>query len=449
MKAIVKSILVLFIAIIGLPNVNAQTGAETETRFGSGEDSIRCLRNLSLYQEYYKQESYKDAAGYWKVVYNECPLATKNIYIHGEKMIRHSIEKAESKEEKAELLDSLINMYNKRIKYFDQEGYVTGKKGVHFMRYTEKTTDNFKQGYEYLKKAIELQGKDAGAGVLVTFMNTSRSLYDNEEIEGGQVVDNYATALDIIDANLEKNPKSGSMKRAQEAINDIFEKSGAATCENLTELYKPRFEKNPEDEDLLSLIIKFLEEQGCTDGDFYADVTEQLNEIDPSAESAHHLAKLFYEKEQYEKSVKYYKQAIELQENSKEKAGYYMELAELTYSELEDKQQAREYAREATEADPDNGKPYILIGRMYANSADECGGGDEFKKQTVYWAAVDKFEKAKEVDEELEEEANGYIDSYAPRFPSKEDIFFQNYEIGDTYEVGCWINEATTVRASD
>lgn len=449
MKAIVKSILVLFIAISGLSNVNAQTGAETGTRFGSGEDSIRCIRNLSLYREYYKQENYQDADEYWKIVYNECPKATKNIYIHGEKMIRASIEDTEDEEAKAELIDSLMNLYDKRIEYFDEKGYVTGKKGVRFVRYSEKTVDNFKRGYEYLKKAIELEENNASPGVVVTFMNTTRTLYSNEEIEGGQVVDNYATCLDILDKGLEDKPDNSSLKKAHEAINDIFEKSGAATCENLTDLYKPRFEKNPEDEKLLKRIIDFLEEQDCTDDDFYADVTVQLNEIDPSTESAHHLARLFYEKEQYEESVKYYKQAIELQKNEEEKASYLMELAELNYSKLEDKKQARDYARQATEADPDNGKPYILIGRMYANSADECADGDEFKKATVYWAAVDQFEKAKEVDEELEEDANGYIDSYAPRFPSKEDIFFQNYDIGDTYTVGCWINEETTVRASD
>ncbi|MFO8234880.1 MAG: tetratricopeptide repeat protein [Bacteroidales bacterium] len=448
MKAIVKSIFVLFIAIIGLSNVNAQTGAETGTRFGSGEDSIQCIRNLSLYVEYYKQNNYEDAAEYWMPVYKECPKATKNIFIHGEKMIRAAIEDTEDEKEKATLIDSLMGLYNKRIKYYDEEGYVLGKKGVYFIRYAENSIENFKRGYDYLKKSIELQENNANAGVLVTFMNTSKSLFSNEEIKGEEMVKNYANVLEIIESRLEGSSNSESYQRAYEAVNEIFEKSGAATCENLTELYKPRFENNPEDKELLERIIEFLEEQECTDDKFYADVTAQLNEIDPSAESAHHLARLFYEKEQYEKSVEYYKQAIELQDNDEEKGSYYMELAELTYSKLEDKSEAREYAREAIDADPDNGRPYILIGRMYANSADECGE-DEFEKQTIYWIAVDQFEKAKEIDEDLEGEANGYIDSYAPRFPSKEDCFFHNYDIGDTYEIGCWINESTTVRASD
>jgi hypothetical protein len=85
---------------------------------------------------------------------------------------------------------------------------------------------------------------------------------------------------------------------------------------------------------------------------------------------------------------------------------------------------------------------------MYAESMDQCGG-DQFEKQAVLWAAVDKFIQARQVDESLATEANGYISSYKPRFPSKQDIFFHNYEIGDTYTVGCWINEQTTVRTSE
>jgi hypothetical protein len=117
----------------------------------------------------------------------------------------------------------------------------------------------------------------------------------------------------------------------------------------------------------------------------------------------------------------------------------------LTYTKLNDKPTARSYARKAINADSDNGRAYILIGRMYADSQESCGK-DEFEKQAVLWAAVDKFIQAKNADPDVKEEANGYINSYQPRFPDKKTIFFHNFKLGDTYTVGCWINETTTVR---
>ena len=65
----------------------------------------------------------------------------------------------------------------------------------------------------------------------------------------------------------------------------------------------------------------------------------------------------------------------------------------------------------------------------------------------MYWAAVDKFIKAKTVEPDLTDEANKFIDAYRPFFPDKETIFFYGLKEGDTYTVECWINEKTTVRA--
>ena len=72
---------------------------------------------------------------------------------------------------------------------------------------------------------------------------------------------------------------------------------------------------------------------------------------------------------------------------------------------------------------------------------------EEFDQKAVYWAAVDKFVKAKSVDPQLTDEANRYIEAYKARFPDGETIFFYNYKQGDSYTVECWINEKTTVRA--
>lgn len=90
------------------------------------------------------------------------------------------------------------------------------------------------------------------------------------------------------------------------------------------------------------------------------------------------------------------------------------------------------------------GKAYKLIGDVYASERN-CGSND-FEKKTVYWAAVDKYIKAKQVDPELTDAMDNLISTYSQYYPSKEDIFFYDLKVGDSYTVGCWINERTTVR---
>jgi len=448
MKTSGKLLLTLLIAAITTLHSLGQTGAETGTRFGSGKDSIRCLKNLSLYVEFYKQNNFEDAVEPWTIVYNECPKATKNIYLHGENMLTDAIENAEDQATKQELIDSLMGLYNQRIKYFDQRGFVLGKKGLDFIKYSENTIENFKKGYGYLEESIKLRGNESSLAVLVVYLNTTSTLFQNEEFTAEQMLNNYSQIHRIAQKQLENHPNSSRYQKALETIDKIFEASGAATCENLVGLYKPRFEKNQDDTELMNKIIGLLEDSNCSERDFYLEVKVRLNEVEPTAERAHELAQLFYEKDKMEQSIQYFKQAIDLQKDKKKKSQYYMQLANLSFEELNDMPTARSYARQAIEMDPNNGRPYILIGRMYTESVNQCGS-DDFEKKAVLWAAVDKFQKAKQVDPSVADEANGYINSYKPRFPDKKSIFFHNYQIGDSYTVGCWINETTTVRTSE
>ena len=80
-------------------------------------------------------------------------------------------------------------------------------------------------------------------------------------------------------------------------------------------------------------------------------------------------------------------------------------------------------------------------------SASEIGSGD-FEGRVAYWAAVDKFERAKQIDPSVAGRANELIRTYTPHFPTRENIFFNDYAEGQSYTVGGWINEVTTIRAA-
>ena len=45
----------------------AQKGVDTGTPFGSGEDSVRCITNISLFVPYAKAGNFKDAYEFWLI----------------------------------------------------------------------------------------------------------------------------------------------------------------------------------------------------------------------------------------------------------------------------------------------------------------------------------------------------------------------------------------------
>jgi len=99
----------------------------------------------------------------------------------------------------------------------------------------------------------------------------------------------------------------------------------------------------------------------------------------------------------------------------------------------------------AIQCNPNNGEAYILIGQAYAAYAPNYGE-DAFDHASVYWAAVDKFQKAKSVDPNVADKAQELISTYTPHFPSKEEAFFRSVTDGGKVQIGDWINETTTAR---
>ncbi|MDX1409739.1 MAG: hypothetical protein R3330_16435, partial [Saprospiraceae bacterium] len=89
-----------------------------------------------------------------------------------------------------------------------------------------------------------------------------------------------------------------------------------------------------------------------------------------------------------------------------------------------------------------------MIGKLYASSGPLCGPGRGWDSQIVTWPAIDQFMQARRVDPSVSAEANKWINYYSRYMPSVEDIFQRQLQEGQSFTVGCWIQETTTIRAA-
>ena len=144
-------------------------------KYGDTEDARReCASNLSTMTEFVKIKMYDYAYDAWKQCFVGCPGASKNIYIYGSRILKNKIEKASGEEEADRWLDTLMQMYDKRIEYFNQEDYVLGFKGIDLLKYKP---DSIVRGYGYLKKSLQLGKVKSEEAVCVTFLQASKILY--------------------------------------------------------------------------------------------------------------------------------------------------------------------------------------------------------------------------------------------------------------------------------
>jgi tetratricopeptide (TPR) repeat protein len=293
-----------------------------------------------------------------------------------------------------------------------------------------------------LEDAIETDPRKADATVLPIYMGTTQMLFENRLIDNEEVINAYGMLMDILDERIAAVNRPPDVN-ARETIDLIFKSSGAGTCDGLVPIFTQRVADNPDDANLLTKVLELLDEAGCTDSDLYYNAAENLYQIEKTAESAYHLAEMNYDKMNFDRAEKYYLEAVELEENKNMISSYYVKLATLRLNS-DDYRAARDYAKKAIEANPDNGTAYMIVGNAYSSVKPF---DDELKNQMVYWVAADYFRKAKEKDPGLADRVNEYLNTITGLFPKKEDLFFISIiEEGVPYTVGGWINEQTSVR---
>ncbi len=419
--------------------VTFSASAVVESKFG--EDSVTCVTNISLYREYVKQKNYDDAITPWRQAYNNCPKATKNIYIDGVKIYNYLIMKSKGDNalQKA-YLDTLNTIYDNRIANFGKRDYVLGLKGSDMIKYSFSDVDI---AFGYLKESVESLQNKSKATALYSYFKAATQKFKAKTFTKSEVLEVYAEVSDYLDYNLSKESNSKRFYvKAAENVEKLF--VPFATCEDLIAMFDAKYQESPDDMNLIKRIVKVLDKKECTDANVYFEAATKLHESEPSSLSAYNMGNLSLRKNKSSEAIGFYKQAIEMTEDENEKANSYYGLSG-AYFKSGSNSTARSYAYKALEVKPTWGKPYVLIGDIYAASANECGS-NSFESAMLYSAAIDKFITAKSKDSSVNDFANKKIASYSKYLPSNEDAFFNGFKEGDSYTVGCWINESTKVR---
>lgn len=455
MKAkIIFTLLAISLSFISF-NEDVQGQTYDGPRFG--QDSAKCVENISLYREFYRQwkdskyknESVKDAIGPWRWVLLNCPKGTQNTYVDGVRIMDYLIKKEKDQEKREAYIDTLLSLYDTRIAIYGKEGSTLGRKGVDFYKYRTK---NYEEAYNIFKKSVQLQKNRSQGPIVVYYFRTTVKMVKEGALETSVIVEVYDEVMNIVESNI-KRLEVKSDARSKRFLETWLTVKGNieaefepfATCEDLVAIYQKKFNENQEDVELLKKITGILDKKKCTDHQLYFDATVQLYKLEPSPESAYLIAKMYLIEKNYNEALTYLSEALNMEDA--EKVALACQYMAMCNQQLNNYVEARRNARKSIELNPQNGEAYILIGDLYAASADRCGDNDLTKK-VAYWAAVDKYVQAKRANPEVKETADRRIASYRKYYPTTETIFFYNLKEGDAYKVECWIQENTTIRAA-
>ncbi len=426
-----------------------------------------CNTNLSIYVEHAKVKNYDAAYTPWKMVYDNCPDINWANFAYGERILKDKIDKS-SGAEKDGHIKALLALFDNSLKYFPNKAKLADVvKDKVLLQYDNKmisdeqiygqlneafTKDksNFRDPkalYLYFSSLVDLHS--AGKKELQEVFDAYDDVTEKIEEENKKLTDQITTLLPKEENNTltskEKKQLSAATTNSEsfgKIAGSIDSKLGAlANCENLIPLYEKGFEAKKGDVTWVKRAVGRMFNKECTDDPMFKKLFEAQLTLDPSADAYVYGGTLKQKSGDTNGAVADFNKALQLETDSYKRSNIAYKVA--TIYRRGSKSTARNYAQKAIDANPANGRAYLLIASLYAESANECGN-TPFEKRAIYWKAADMARKAGRVDPAVSSHANQSAASYSERAPTKEMIFTEGMA-GKTVSFSCWVGGSVTV----
>lgn len=414
--------------------------------------------NYIIYKDYIEFENYEEAFELWNKVYKEAPAADgkrNDVFTDGVFFYERLALGSEDSIMKAQYIARIFSLYEEAAScYPETASSIKGQKAFDlFFKYPDMASKF--EIYQLFKEALDEDQSTKQYFVLNPFTSLLVDVYNEGQISKEEALEMSELVQSILKEGLEtcsgKSCESwkiieGYVPQRLEAFETI---KGFYDCEYYINKYYSEFlEDSTNCEVIQTLYIRLSWAECATEDTRYQRLVSAANDLcveDKELKVAYNLLK----EGAFKKAIDAFIEAEVLEETEEDKSKVNFIISKIYYAHLKNFPLARKYALKAAKLRPNWGEPYLLIGRLYASSGPLCGPGTGWDSQIVVWPALDKWNYAKKIDPSVSKEANKLIGQYARFMPSKEDLFFRTLQNGQSFRVGCWIQENTKIRTSD
>jgi len=416
----------------------------------SPPDGLPEAAAYSIFYENYKNDGYESAIRYGRWIWEGMPETIEgysrfNLETNLGRLVTSYSELAKQQEDpslRSAYLDTTDIIFDKVFDGMEEYGFDEYKwhfdRGRFYQENSDFIDDAMTKASEEYMSAFELKTEE--------FTQLADGYYVQVMVQQMVSDDKKDAALSAIDQ---------ASPYANEKLISYFDNTRDKLFDSPEEriaFLKEQMANNPEDTEIMAELRDLYVGQDMRSE--AQALNEKLYELDPSYENTQALADFAVNNANYNNAIKYLKEALEKAPNDEERAEIALELSD-TYLNTNQLQDARRYARQATQLDSGWGQPYIQIASIYARAVNECTSGRKMTRddKVVYWLVLDYLDRAQQVDSQVANTVKRQYQSYEPVTPTTEDKFFKGWETGDEMSIdssidSCygWISETTTVR---
>ncbi|MEX0778879.1 MAG: hypothetical protein WD491_08330 [Balneolales bacterium] len=404
----------------------------------------------SLFTEDHRNKDYENALqwGRYLVLAHPKEMPSYSGNYRGDRNIRkmidiysHKAKEANDPTVRSAHLDSVQLMFDLIFEHYEdgEVDYYTWhqRRGRFLQENASHIDDGYAKAYEQYYTMFQLDAQRAtesagGYYVQITLANLEQKGEQEKALQMIEEAEPYAS--------------SELLSFFDETRNSLFDDP-----EERIVFLEEQKEQNPND---LALVEELMELYTEVDNDAKAkQYAVQLYELNPTYDNIMRLADDALSNAEYEESIEFLKESISKTDDSNEKKAAALQISD-NYLNLRNLEQARDYANEAMNYDPNWGQPYIQIAEIYGQAVSSCAGGDMSRQdKVVYWLVLDYLDKARDTDSNTSRTVNRLYSAFQDVTPTREDMFYQDWESGDQIAVNgslkscyAWINEETTAR---
>jgi tetratricopeptide (TPR) repeat protein len=365
--------------------------------------------------------------------------------VNGAKIYDNLAKVEKDAAQKAVYVDSLMLMYDMRMKYFNDSVNVMNRKIFKAYKYYIKDYSKSEWLLEMFDHTYKISGDKVLDQNLLAYMNVIKvNKLAKKNLTDEQILERYDVISQVIEGKLNaleaKGKSTDKISQQKNYVDKILTEIVDFDCGLIEENMGPRFKANPDDITLVKRMFSFMLTGKCTESELFLDVAKQLQSLEPNYGLAKVIGGKCLAAGNYGCATQYFNEALTLTDDGIQKADIYIAMGKLE-SKRNNKPAARSNYRKALAADAGNKEPYVLIGDLYYQSYEECKKlENKVEDRLVFIAAYEMYQRAGNAAK---------MRSAKSQFPSTEEIFTDNFEKGQVMTVGCWIKEAVKLDSRD
>lgn len=327
--------------------------------------------------------------------------------------------------------DSLYYNYQKGIEVLGREPKFVEAFGASYARYEAK--EKTQEIHDLLNESIEALQEKSKPSSIRYYYTACFNLYQAQKMDKAAMVTEYLRLDPICDKAIAspdvKEKTRGRWESTKEFLMSVAK--SFLTCEVITEIYQPRIEADPANQELLKEAFNLLDGARCeqkeSSVEFYLSVLDKMLAIEPSAEGYYGKGKLEFATDKKSEANESFTKAYELCNDCDIKLDIIKAGTNCSSSWYDI------WMKE----DPTAGDPWLNKASQTAKQVTNTSLDPNLTmRKLAYAKAIEYCEKAKSIDSGVASRADRMIAGYKSNLPACDELFQLGISKGDAVKLG-------------